>query len=308
MNNFKELETIYNEVKRELDLLMTNNSLNEKNLQYLISAFYFGNSFDIFEDESYNITSISNLFRFYEENIKISFKENRILFDLQFKAYLLLLELFSRLCKKLTQDKNRRVFVKPILRLLTESKNMIKLFIPFNEKELNIINNLIGQQLYSFTHSQSIDFNDKSIDYLLEYYLHSCEKIIDGYRLSISTNFGNSGLKKNYLEMIKVKNNLTFLLLCMYYKIYFYFPKTNFEENNNFIEIFIYLKDTELFKDNNFLNEINNFKLFLIKEFKKSSEILILNNKKSYYEEKISLLSFDTDEYKELIDIISGLK
>eukprot|EP01156_Anaeramoeba_ignava_P011817 Anaeramoba_ignava/a485387_2.p1 GENE.a485387_2~~a485387_2.p1 ORF type:complete len:103 (+),score=4.67 a485387_2:70-378(+) len=85
----------------------------------------------------------------------------------------------------------------------------------------------------------------------------------------------------------------------------FYFPNIDINKNSNYQKIFQYIVELSFFNVN---IDIKEFKNFLLDEFIVSSKKLIKNNKKYYYDEKISILTLNTDEYKELIDIISKLK
>lgn len=305
MYNFEKLKNIFDDSKNILENLLQNNELNEEVLQNLIINLYLDKNFNIIEGNNYDIDSLANLLRYYETLMKGSFKNDEKLFLIEFDLYLHLIKLFTFLCKQLRMDKEKRVLVQPILQTLKESKNMLKLYIPFEENQLCIINNLIGEHLYKFSHTDYLDIQQKGLDYTFEYYLHSCEKIINGYELSLSTNFGNNNLKNKDIELTKVKNNLSFLLLCMIYKINFYFPNIDIYENLNFEKIYSYITQLSFFDDT--INK-KDIKEFLLKEFIKSSEILTINKKEYYYQEKLSLLSLDTDEYKEFIDIIRESK
>ncbi|WP_320035827.1 hypothetical protein [Halarcobacter sp.] len=305
MYTLSKLESIYIKSKNDLKTLLKNDSLNEQNLNKLIVELSIDSNYLIFTNNTYNITSIKKIFKFYETIMKRSFPIDKKLFHMQFTLYLHLIKLFSHLCRKIYTHNTNREQVKQILQIMQESKNMLKLSIPLDGEIINIINNIIGQHLYKFTHSDYIDIDKKDIDYIFDYYIYSSEKIIDGYELSQSTNFGNNSKININIELLKVKNNLSFLLLSMIYKIDFYFPKLDINENPNYQKIFQYISELSFF---NVDIDIKNFKTFLLDEFKDSSKKLILNNKKHYYDEKISILTLNTDEYKELIDIISQLK
>ncbi|WP_321313738.1 hypothetical protein [Halarcobacter sp.] len=304
MYTLSKLESIYKKSKNDLKDLLKNDSLNEENLNKLIIELNIDKNFCVY-DGSYNLSSIKKLFKLYEKLMKESFSKNKKVFHIQFTLYLHLIKLFSLFCRKLyTHNKNRKQ-VKQIFQIMQESKNMLKLSIPLDEEIINIINNIIGQHLYEFTHSDYIDINKKDIDYIFDYYIYSSERIVDGYELSLSTNFGNNSKMDAILEELKVKNNLSFLLLSMIYKINFYFPNIDINKNSNYQKIFQYIVELSFFNVN---IDIKEFKNFLLDEFIVSSKKLIKNNKKYYYDEKISILTLNTDEYKELIDIISKLK
>ncbi len=53
---------------------------------------------------------------------------------------------------------------------------------------------------------------------------------------------------------------------------------------------------------------IKEFENILIEEFKNSSNFLLKNLNINMFDEKVKLLKLNTDEYKQLIDIITALK
>lgn len=305
MTECKKLLKLYSLCKEQLHLLIENNKLNEEVLLKLINKISFEQTKPIIVYNKNYSTEIGKVFRFYENNMRNSFKENKQLFEIQFKLYLFLIELYTHLCKQFIKYKNKRIFVEPLLQTLKESKNLIKLFIPFEQKQLYIINNIIGEQLYTFTHTQYINPVDKTIDYVFQLYLLACEKIFDGFNLSISSEFGLKGDIIQEDEIVKIKNNISFLLLTMFHKIRYFFPDETIIDNDNFAKIYQLIKEQKVFEVD---FSIENFEKQLFDEFKDSTETLKCYNNLCYYEEKLSLLYLDTDEYKELIDIIRKLK
>ena len=299
-----ELEKLYLSSNDKLTKLITSEKFIEKDLINIISDLYLDKEFTIFEKNNYNLDSISNLFRFYEEELTTTFNDDKIKFHLLFKIYLLILELFTYLCTFFATNKEKRILIDKFFQILKESKSMLKFFIPFEEKELKVLNNIIGEQLYYFTHIQYIHIKDKSLDYIFEEYFLNCEKMFHGFELSLLSDFGENKYKNKDTEEMIFLNNLSFLLLKMIHKLNCYYKNVEYFENKKFQEILKFFIDKSKIKKRNLIKSKKDFEDMLIKEFIFSSNFL--RDKKNYdmYDEKLKLLALNTDEYKELIDII----
>lgn len=275
-----------------IDTLLSNKKHSEKELLALINE-------------------ISKLFNFHINQLRYSFNDNKSLFYLRFKAYLLVIDSFTKLCLTFSTNKEKRALIDNILQILNESKSMLKLFVPLEENEIKILNNLIGQQLYYYTHINYIKVQNKEINYLLEEYHLNLEKIIHGYELSFESDFGNkSKLKEIFKENEKMifLNNASFLLLKMIYKFNYHMSEKKYNNNPNFIKIVnLFLEYSKLSKYKN-IKTILEFEKVLIQEFENSARSLNNSDRIDVFDEKIKLLKVDTDEYKQLIDIIMDLK
>ncbi len=308
MKNNIELEKLYIITSEIFTKIRSDKNKSEESLIKVILILNFNKKFDIFSRNNYNFNNISKLFRFYEEELKNSFKNDKERFFTLFKIYLLLIKIFTTLCKIFSVDKYKRELIAPIFQILKESKNLLKFFIPFKEKELNILNNLIGEQLYYFTHILYVHTKNKTLDYIFEEYFLYCESMQHGFELSKTSNFGDKP-KKNYeTEKMIFINHLSFLLLKMIYKLAYYKNKPEYFNNGYFLNIKEFFINESILNKNSTINTKKEFEKALIQEFKNSANFL--KNKKNYdmRAEKIRLLELNTDEYKQLIDIISSSK
>ena len=308
MKNNDYLMKLYNLSKNSIDSLISNKNFTEEEILIIIKSLSLGGNFLIFEKNNYNMDQISKLFKFYEEELKSSFIDDKTAFEMKFKCYLLLIELFTGLCTLFSYKKEKRVLINEIFQILKESNNMLKLFIPFDKKDIKILNNLIGQQLYYYTHIQYIKTKDKEINYILQEYLLNLERILHGYELSFDSEFGEDNHTKQEAEEMIFINNSSFLLLKMIHKLDFYMPNTKYVENPYFIKIINFFKEISKLNINSHITTLEVFEESLLEEFSNSAKYLEKN--KSYYmfDEKIKLLQLNTDEYKQLIDIILSLK
>jgi len=308
MENNICIENLYLTINKQFEDLIVANKQTESNLLDIIKSLNFSTTLTIFQENNYNFDEISNLFRFYEDELKSSFSEDKTAFESKFKCYILLIKTFTQLCIYFATNKEKRVYINRVLQILKESKNMLKFFIPLKEKEITVINNLIGEQLYYFSHIQYIHTKDKELDYLFEEYYLNLEKQLHGYELSLSTNFGDKELTNKNIEYMVFINNSSFLLLKMIYKLDYYNPKINFFDNDKFKKILFLFHKISLSNKNTISQTILEFEKVLIKEFHNSASYLKKYKNHDMIEEKVELLRLNTDEYKQLIDIILSLK
>ncbi len=308
MKNNYSLEEIYILCEKTINNLNSNKSTSEEQLLKIIRLLSFEEVFIIYKKNNYNLDEISKLFNFHIEQLRSSFHKDKTDFYLRFKAYLLIIDSFTKLCLNFSTNKEKRVFIKNILQILKESKNILKLYIPFEDKEIKILNNLIGQQLYYYTHINEIEIKKKHINRIFEEYYYNLEKMIHGYELSHESNFGNTNKSFEEVEKMIFLNNASFLLLKMIHKINYSLIGKEFDNNPYFLKIVeqfcSYFKLNKNKKSRSFLE----FEEILIEEFKKSIKKLNNNNKINILNEKIELLRVDTDEYKQLIDIMLDSK
>lgn len=308
MENNIYIEDLYHLAKKQFKELVYSNKQTEDDLLDIINILKISKDFNIFYKNNYNFTEISNLFRFYEDELKSSFLDNKPLFDIKFKCYILLIKVFTELCITLTTNLDKRAQIDTFLQLLKESKNMLKFFIPLEQKHIKILNNIIGEQLYYFSHIQYIHTKNKELDYIFEEYYMNLEKQLHGYQLSLSSDFGDNELTNKDIEYMILINNSSFLLLKMIYKLNYYKPNIKFFENNKFKNIITLFHEISLFSKNIISNSMEEFESTLIREFHNSMNYLKIYKKLDMVEEKVKLLRLNTDEYKQLIDIILSLK
>lgn len=308
MKNNIYVENLYHIAKKQFEELLEAKVQTEDDLINIIKTLKISNNFNIFYKNNYNFAEISNLLRFYEHELKSSFHDNKPLFNIKFKCYVLLIKVFTQLCITFATNKTKRPLIDSFFQLLKESKNMLKFIIPLEETYIKTLNNLIGEQLYYYSHIQYIYTKDKELDYIFEEYYLNLEKQLHGYELSLSTNFGDKEFTNKEIEHMIFINNSSFLLLKMIHKLNYYKPNINMFQNNKFKNILKLFHKISKFHKNTVSGEIKEFESTLIAEFHNSCNYL--RNHKNYdmAEEKIKLLQLNTDEYKQLTDIIMSLK
>lgn len=306
-NNFM-YENVYTKAKKDIFNLKASNSLNYENISKIINLLSFDSNITIYLRNNFNLKEISKLLRFYEDILTNSFSENKSLFKIQFKSYVLIIELFIELCNLFSKDKEKRVLLDSIFQLLKESKNMVKMFIPLENSDIKVLNNYIGRQLYHYSHMQYISTKDKKLDYIFQEYYLNMEKILHGFELSVETNFADCKKTKEIDEKMIFINNLSFLLLKMIHKLEYYNPSIEYFDNSYFQNILYFFRKLSIKHQKTPILGIKEFENILIEEFKNSSNFLQENLNINMFDEKVKLLKLNTDEYKQLIDIIIALK
>ena len=303
MQSIKNLAKLYEISINDLKSLLTDSCVNEDKLIKLIDPLTFNEKFLIKNDTTYDINEISKIFRFYEKMLQQSFKENKEQFEIEFKLYILLIKVFTELCNTFKKDKEKRKVIDSFFQTLKESKNMLKLFLPLDIKHINILNNLIGEQLYYFSHINYHDFSSYPLEYSLEKYSLDLEKMFHGFDLSLSSNFGNKEFTNEDIEFTILKNNASFLLLTLTSKMR---ELESFENGieQKFKNIIIFYKDGFKIENKEEENNIKTFENLLLNDFEESAKYIKKTTKHNLIEEKLELLRLDTDEYKQLIDII----
>ena len=308
MKTNEDLELLYFSSFKAISSLLNSDNYTEEDIIKIISILSYNQENSFFEENNYDLDSVSNIFRFYEDELKDSFEKDKSRFTILFDNYLLIIELFTILCDLLSYDKERRHLINPIFQILKESKNLVKLFVPLEPRELKILNNIIGEQLYYFSHIQYIGTKDKSIDYIFEQYLLECEKMFHGFELSALSNFGGNPYKSEKVEKMIFINNLAFLLLKMIHKLNFYRTESDIFDNRYFYKIIEFFIAVCISKNDKDITDEKLFHKLLFEQFNISANYL--KNEKNYdiISKKLRILSLNTDEYKELIDIIMSSK
>lgn len=308
MKNNIDIKELYKNAKQLLDQLVCTKNQKEEEFIEVINILELNNTFKIKEKNNYNLDEISNLFRFYENELKSSFFNEKEIFEIKFDCYILLIKVFTELCMIFTSSIEKRTYINTFFQLLEESKNILKFSIPLEKNHICIINNIIGEQLYYFTHIQYINIKDRDLDYILEKYHMNIEKQLNGYELSLSTNFGNNRQKDQNTEYTIFINNCSFLLLKMIYKLKYYRSNTKIFENPKFKKILLLFSEISIMHKTSIIKDIKEFKEALFIEFLSSANYLENNYNQDIIKEKVQLLLVDTDEYKQLIDTILLLK
>lgn len=308
MKNNLNFDKTYNKAKKEFLKLNSLDSFDYKNISDIINMLSFDSNIFIYSKNNFDFEEISKLLRFYEDMLTNSFFTHKLNFNIQFKSYILLIELFNKLCKLFSKDKEKRCLIEQIFQLLKESKNIVKMFTPLEKKDIKILNNYIGQQLYHYSHIQYISTKNKDLDYIFQEYYLNIEKILHGFELSVETNFADCKKTNQINEKMIFINNLSFLLLKMIHKLNYYHPSIDYFDNKYFRNILYFFKKLSLSHKEAVSIDINTFEKLLLNEFKSSSDFLLKELAIDMYNEKINLLRLNTDEYKQLIDIIVTLK
>lgn len=305
MDNSIDFQKLFVNSKNELDTILKKSDVTEHDFLELVTKLSLDKNFFILENDKYNFEELSKLFRAYEEELKESFLNDKILFEKILNCYVLLLETFTQLLKHFSTDAKRRVVIDTFFQYIKETLNMVKFLTPLEQKHINLLNNIIGEQLYYYTHFVHIEAKNEDIHYLFDKYLLYFEKIVHGFELSQSTNFGN--MKEEEVEYNIFINNSSFLLLKMIHKIKHSNSSMDFYTNRSFKEIVDLFHSLSKSHKNLASDTLDDFYDLLYKEFEASCKQLSRKLNYNIIDEKISLLELNTDEYKQLIDIISTI-
>lgn len=304
MENNKNLRKLYYDIYEDINSIKICKIESEQEIISLIIKINMNQSIETINENNINDEVILQIFRSNEDTLNKLLLIDEELFEIKFKLYIHLIDLFNQLCKIYSKSESKRTLVEPIIEALIESKTFLKIKLQLNQEKINILNNHIGQARYKFSHLSYFDIGKKDINYVFEYYQSKCEKIVHGFELSKDSSFLTYIKKDKELEKNIFINNLSFLLLQMHYKIKYFDPKLKFDDNPYYKKIIDFFYETTKLKDiNNF--EKKSFEKLLLQEFIKTSEYLEAKGI-GITDEKIQLLQLNTDEYKQLIDIISS--
>ncbi|TLP39461.1 hypothetical protein [Arcobacter arenosus] len=304
MEKKKSLKKSYYEIYENITSIKINEIESEHEIISLIMKINMNQSLGTLNENTINAELISQIFRSNEDSLSKLLLIDQELFEIKFKLYIYLIDLFNQLCKIYSKNDSKRKLVEPIIEALIESKTFLKIKLQLNEEKINIINNHIGQARYKFSHLSYFEIEGKDIDYVFEYYQSKCEKIVHGFELSKDSSFLSYLKNDKEIEKNIFINNLSFLLLKMHYEIKYFHPKLKFWDNP------YYKKIVDFFYESTNLENIDkslekNFEKLLVEEFIKTSFYLEAKGI-SVIDEKIQLLQLNTDEYKQLIDIITS--
>lgn len=227
-NNFYFNKYLVSYINKKLDNIFKNGSaIFFKDLNSILNLLSRANHYAVFKDyNTYDYEEIQNLFREYESSLQSI--QNEEVFDVIFNCYTSLLKVYTKLCVINSIDIKRKQTINPITDILTETINMLKFTTKLQEKHLNILNNVLGQILYYFSHLPFVDSKGKDLNYLIDQYYLLFEKISDGYNTSKDTDFaGNSSSKEE--EYFRFRSNSSYLFLIMLKKL-----KQEFKEDEYF--------------------------------------------------------------------------
>jgi len=304
MENNKNLKKTYYEISEELNTIKISEIQSEQEIINLIIKINMNQAIKTINENSIEEEQILQIFRSNEDTLSKLLLIDEELFEIKFKLYIFLIDLFNQLCKIYSKNNSKRKLVEPIIEALIESKTFLKIKLQLTQEKINILNNHIGQARYKFSHLSYFEIGKKDINYVFEYYQSRCEKIVHGFELSKDSSFLSYMNSDKRLEKNIFINNFTFLLLQMHYKIKYFNPKLKFDDNPYYKKIIDFFYETTNLKDLDNFQE-KNFEKLLLQEFIKTSEYLEANGI-GITNEKIELLQLNTDEYKQLIDIISS--
>lgn len=208
-------------IEKKLDFLLKSGSaIFFKEIISIINLLSRGNSYKIFENyNTYNYNEINNFFRDYEQELQKAINIDAELFNSIFNSYTCLLKVYTKLCVINSIDMKRKQTIFPIIEILTETINISKFTIKLEDENLKILNNILGQILYYFSHLPFVDSKGKDVNYLIDQYFLLFERISDGYNASKDTNFAGIYNSKDE-EYLRFRNNSSYLLLIMLKKLY----------------------------------------------------------------------------------------
>jgi len=208
-------------IEKKLDFLLKSGSaIFFKEIISIINLLSRGNSYKIFENyNTYNYDEINNFFRDYEQELQKAINIDAELFNSIFNSYTCLLKVYTKLCVINSIDMKRKQTIFPIIEILTETINISKFTIKLEDENLKILNNILGQILYYFSHLPFVDSKGKDVNYLIDQYFLLFERISDGYNASKDTNFAGIYNSKDE-EYLRFRNNSSYLLLIMLKKLY----------------------------------------------------------------------------------------
>jgi GGDEF domain-containing protein len=228
-------EYLLNNVSKRLKGLTQNGSaIFFKEIVAIVNLLSMGNRFHVFKNYNvYDFDEIAKLFRFYEDLLRNQFLDDKKNFESTFSCYTKLIQAYNKLCVINSTDLQRRKSITPIMDLITESINMLKFTIAFEETHLNKINNVLGEILYYFAHLPYIETKDKELYYLIDEFYLLLEKQTDGYNLSKDAGFGEDVEHKEEEYHIFVNYSAN-LLLNMLQKLAFAFKDEDYFNTRSF--------------------------------------------------------------------------
>ena len=215
LNNYTFKENINLYIEKKLLNLTKDDSIHFfKDLNIMLHILSIGTKENIIKSyNSYDLESLSNLFRFYESRLKELFINDLKLFSLTFDSYIVLLQTITQLCSFNSIDIIAKKNIKFFIELMTETINILKFTILLDENKLNKLNNIQGKYLYYFSYIEDIKIDTSDLKTTFKNYLLVLERHEDGYTLSKESNFGNKNEDLDSIEFIIFKKNSSLLIL-----------------------------------------------------------------------------------------------
>ena len=260
--------------KRSKNIVEDKSIIFFREIENIFHLLSLGDKYEVFSDyDHYDFGSISSLFREYESFLKELHNNDIEGFELTFRLYLELINVFHTVCGVTSTDIQRKKNINQILEILTETISLLKFTVTLSEEEINRLNNILGKQFYYFSHVAYFNTEVKDISRILDEFTMIYEKQIEGYNLSKDSNFGDD-IDMQERELNILLFNSSFLLLLLVYKLQKRFGDKEIQSNEK------YKKMVNIYKTNH--NILKEEKLTNVKEFKVS----LLNNFAYFYQSR----------------------
>ena len=198
--------------KRLQNIISDSSTSFFREIETILNLLSLGEYYNILEDyNNYSMDNISKMFREYEtflSQLKSADIEN---FNITFNYYLQLIETFNALCTINATSIQRKKNIQPILEILTETINILKFTIELNKNKIDKLNNLLGEQLFYYSHISYINTKGKDLDHILKDYKLVFEKqLTDSHSQKIQI-----------LDTVKVIVKIFILYFCQTHHIYY---------------------------------------------------------------------------------------
>ncbi|RXJ85122.1 hypothetical protein [Arcobacter cloacae] len=269
LNNIFFKDQINDFLNKKLNNLINDNDnihfTNEINLIIFITSIGINKNIINLSNE-YDLQSLSEIFRFYENHLKNLFFKDKKLFFVTFNLYIILLKTLIQLIASYSINLVRKSDIFEIIELMTETINIVKFTIELDDYNLCKINNLQGKYLYYFSHLENISLENDDLDNYFKNYLLCLEKQEDGFTLSSNNNFGYEKDIDKDLEFFKFRNYASILLLKMIKDLKN--KNINYYNHEYFQKIIrTYYKKFSIDENEKIANNIEEFEKILIKSF-----------------------------------------
>ncbi|QKJ22323.1 hypothetical protein [Poseidonibacter lekithochrous] len=258
---------ISNLEKRMDRILCDKSTIIFKEIVTIVNILSFGKDYKIFESyDFYNLEQMAQLFRDYEKKLIDLKQTNTDNFLITFKHYTTLIEVLNELCAINSIDVLRKKTINPIIELLTETINIVKFNITLNDKQINILNNILGKLLFYYSHIPYINTKNKSAQYLISEFSFNVAKLSDGFTLSKNTNFANDSKSEHEYYKIYL-NSLTTSISNLIYKLEDFYDEDDYLDISNFISILDVYKEMVVHKETKQFASIKELKIDLLDNY-----------------------------------------
>lgn len=221
LNNITLKKDINNYLENKISNLIKNDTnLISKEINLLISISSIGSNENILKaDNTYDLESLSKLFRFYELHLQTLFKDNKKLFDITFESYIILLKALFESSIINSTNVLKSSSINDIMEIIIENINIIKYNISLNNIQLSKINNILGRHLYLFTHLKKINIYLDNIDKTFSEFISNFNRQEDGFNLAKNNNFGYETEFNYETEYVLFKNYSAIFVLKLINKL-----------------------------------------------------------------------------------------